>query len=167
MNFWVPRNLKFAAFSVLRTGVLSTCIAALEVRSSLRARQHLACVGDHHAVISFGCVRTQETWHHLRAPAGTCSRTGCAVYWYIWCPSPCMLLSPALLLAATAGQMPCSSFLHRFHCHYLSSVHFCSLTFSFLKIPVYTLELSQKSYFQPSTTKLYNIGHPTVETGQI
>ena len=31
--------------------------------------------------------------------------------------------------------------------------------------PIYALELSQKSDFQPSTTKLDNIDHPTVETG--
>ena len=35
------------------------------------------------------------------------------------------------------------------------------------KNPVYTLQLSQKSDFQPSTTKPDNIGHPTVKTGQI
>ena len=35
------------------------------------------------------------------------------------------------------------------------------------KSPVYTLQLSQKSNFQPSTTKPDNIGHPTVKTGQI
>jgi len=33
--------------------------------------------------------------------------------------------------------------------------------------PNYTLELSQKTDFQPSTTKSDNIGHPTVEIGQI
>ena len=33
--------------------------------------------------------------------------------------------------------------------------------------PNYTLELSQKSDFQLSTTKPNNIDHPTVETGQI
>ena len=33
--------------------------------------------------------------------------------------------------------------------------------------PNYTLELSQKSNFQPSTTKPDNIDHPTAETGQI
>ena len=32
---------------------------------------------------------------------------------------------------------------------------------------IYALELSQKFDFQPSTRKLDNIGHPTVETGQI
>ena len=32
---------------------------------------------------------------------------------------------------------------------------------------VYTLELYQKSDFQPSTIKLDKRGHPTVETGQI
>jgi len=32
---------------------------------------------------------------------------------------------------------------------------------------VYALKLSQNSDFQPSTTKLDNIGHPTVETEQI
>ena len=35
------------------------------------------------------------------------------------------------------------------------------------KSPVYTLQLSQKSDFQPSTTKPDNIGHSTVKTGQI
>ena len=35
------------------------------------------------------------------------------------------------------------------------------------KSPIFTLELSQKSDFQPSTTKPDNIGHPTVKTGQI
>ena len=35
------------------------------------------------------------------------------------------------------------------------------------KSPVYTLQLSQKSDFQPSTTKSDNIGHPTIEIGQI
>ena len=35
------------------------------------------------------------------------------------------------------------------------------------KSPVYTLQLSQKSNFQPSTTKPDNAGHPTVKTGQI
>ena len=35
------------------------------------------------------------------------------------------------------------------------------------KSPIFTLELSQKSNFQPSTTKPDNIGHPTVKTGQI
>ena len=30
---------------------------------------------------------------------------------------------------------------------------------------IFTLVLSQKSDFQPSTTKLDNIGHPTVKTG--
>ena len=35
------------------------------------------------------------------------------------------------------------------------------------KSPVYTLQLSQKSDFQPSTTKPDNIGHPTIKTGQI
>jgi len=33
--------------------------------------------------------------------------------------------------------------------------------------PVYTLQLAQKSYFQPSTTKSDNIGHLTFKTGQI
>jgi len=33
------------------------------------------------------------------------------------------------------------------------------------KSPIYTLKLSPKSDFQPSTTKSDNIGHPTVETG--
>ena len=37
----------------------------------------------------------------------------------------------------------------------------------FLESPNYTLELSQKSDFQPSTTKPDNIGYPTVKTGQI
>jgi len=32
------------------------------------------------------------------------------------------------------------------------------------KSPIFTLELSQKSDFQPSTTKPDNIGHPTVKT---
>ena len=32
---------------------------------------------------------------------------------------------------------------------------------------LYTLEQLQKYNFQPSTTKPDNIGHPTVETGQI
>ena len=31
----------------------------------------------------------------------------------------------------------------------------------------YAFKLSQKSNFQPSTTKPDNIGYPTVETGQI
>ena len=31
----------------------------------------------------------------------------------------------------------------------------------------YILELSQKFDFQPSTIKLDNMGHPTVETGHI
>ena len=35
------------------------------------------------------------------------------------------------------------------------------------KSPIYTPELSQKSDFQPLTTKSDNIDHPTVETGQI
>jgi len=35
------------------------------------------------------------------------------------------------------------------------------------KSPIFTLELSQKFDFQPSTTKPANIGHPTVKTGQI
>ena len=35
------------------------------------------------------------------------------------------------------------------------------------KSPIFTLELSQKSDFQPSTTKSKNIDHPTVKTGQI
>ena len=35
------------------------------------------------------------------------------------------------------------------------------------KSPVYILQLSQKSDFQPSTTKPDNTGHPTVKTGQI
>jgi len=34
------------------------------------------------------------------------------------------------------------------------------------KSPVLTLELSQKSDFHPSTTKLDNADHPTVKTGQ-
>ena len=34
------------------------------------------------------------------------------------------------------------------------------------KSPIFTLELSQKSDFQPSTTKPDNIGHPTVKIGQ-
>ena len=42
-----------------------------------------------------------------------------------------------------------------------------SIPYSFGKSMVYILELSQKSDFQPSTTKLDNIGHPTVETNQI
>ena len=33
--------------------------------------------------------------------------------------------------------------------------------------PNYTLELSQKSDFQPATIKPDNIGHLTVKTGQI
>jgi len=37
----------------------------------------------------------------------------------------------------------------------------------FWKSPIFTLELSQKSDFQLSTTKSDNIGHPTVKTGQI
>ena len=44
------------------------------------------------------------------------------------------------------------------------------LLFTYLllgKSPVYTLQLSQKSDFQPLTTKPDNIGHPTVKTGQI
>ena len=32
---------------------------------------------------------------------------------------------------------------------------------------IFTLELSQKSDFQPSTTKPDNIGHPTIKTEQI
>ena len=32
---------------------------------------------------------------------------------------------------------------------------------------IFTLELSQKSDFQHSTTKSDNIGHPTIKTGQI
>ena len=35
------------------------------------------------------------------------------------------------------------------------------------KSPIFTLELSLKSDFQPSTTKPDNIDHPTVKTGQI
>ena len=35
------------------------------------------------------------------------------------------------------------------------------------KSPNYSIELSQKSDFQLSTTKSNNIGHPTVKTGQI
>ena len=35
------------------------------------------------------------------------------------------------------------------------------------KSPIFTLELLQKSNFQPSTIKSDNIGHPTVKTGQI
>ena len=35
------------------------------------------------------------------------------------------------------------------------------------KNPIYTLELSQKFDFPPSTTKSDNIGHPTAKTGQI
>ena len=35
------------------------------------------------------------------------------------------------------------------------------------KSSIFTLELSQKSDFQPSTTKPDNIGHPTIKTGQI
>ena len=44
-----------------------------------------------------------------------------------------------------------------------------SITFAFNlgKSRVYTLELSQKPDFQPSTIKLDKRGHPTVETGQI
>jgi len=33
--------------------------------------------------------------------------------------------------------------------------------------PIYTLELLQKFNFQPSTIKLDNIGHPTIENSQI
>ena len=36
-----------------------------------------------------------------------------------------------------------------------------------MKNLIFTLELSQKSDFQHSTTKSDNIGHPTVKTGQI
>ena len=35
------------------------------------------------------------------------------------------------------------------------------------KSPNYTIKLSQKSYFQPSTIKPDNICHPTIETMQI
>ena len=35
------------------------------------------------------------------------------------------------------------------------------------KSPVYTFELSQKSDFQPLTTKSDNIDHPIIKTGQI
>ena len=42
-----------------------------------------------------------------------------------------------------------------------------SSLFSRGKSLIYTLELSQKSDFQPSTTKLDNRGHPTIEAGQI
>ena len=35
------------------------------------------------------------------------------------------------------------------------------------KSPIFTLELSQKSDFQPSTTKPNNMDRPTVKTGQI
>jgi hypothetical protein len=35
------------------------------------------------------------------------------------------------------------------------------------KNPIFTLELSQKSDFQPSTTKLDNIGHSIIKTRQI
>ena len=34
------------------------------------------------------------------------------------------------------------------------------------KNPAYTLQLSQKFDFQPSTTKPDNIGHPTVKPGK-
>ena len=44
---------------------------------------------------------------------------------------------------------------------------FYAIVFFFLRSPVYTLQLSQKSDFQPSTIKSDNIGHPTVKTGQI
>ena len=37
----------------------------------------------------------------------------------------------------------------------------------FFVCPIFTLELSKKSDFQPSTTKPDNIGHRTVKTGQI
>lgn len=38
---------------------------------------------------------------------------------------------------------------------------------NFGKTPIYTLELSQKSNFEPLTTKPNNRDHPTVETRQI
>ena len=40
-------------------------------------------------------------------------------------------------------------------------------TFSVREKSGYTLQLFQKSDFQPLTTKSDNIGHPTVKTGQI
>ena len=47
----------------------------------------------------------------------------------------------------------------------LATTHIPSIALHFLgKSPVYTLELSQKSGFQPSTTKPDSKGHPTVET---
>ena len=45
--------------------------------------------------------------------------------------------------------------------------HDISEALNLVKSPVYTLQLSQKSNFQPSTMKPNNIGHPTVKTGQI
>ena len=42
-----------------------------------------------------------------------------------------------------------------------------TLVFFTGKSPIFTLELSQKSDFQPSTTKPDNIDHPTVKTEQI
>ena len=42
-----------------------------------------------------------------------------------------------------------------------------SSLFSRGKSLIYTLELSQKSDFQSSTTKPDNRGHPSVQTGQI
>ena len=42
-----------------------------------------------------------------------------------------------------------------------------NLAFPLYKSPVYTLQLSEKFNFQPSTTKPDSIGHPTIKTGQI
>ena len=46
-------------------------------------------------------------------------------------------------------------------------IHTNNVPFNIGKIPIYNLELLQKSEFQPSTIKPDNRGHPTVETGQI
>ena len=48
---------------------------------------------------------------------------------------------------------------------YIIGIHFHIYNFILGKSPVYTLQLSQKSDFQPSTTKPDNIGHPAVKTG--
>ena len=43
----------------------------------------------------------------------------------------------------------------------------CIVGLAVLISPIFTLELLQKSDFQPSTTKPDNLGYPTVKTGQI
>ena len=95
-----------------------------------------------------------------------------------WCPCFAGLVSDAFhltfgcglltfLLFAMAASRTKPDNLYTYGSVTLFPVGFLCYSFFFLRSPVYTLQLWQKSNFQPSTTKPDNIGHLTVKIGQI